>query len=488
MELGQNEETILVAERLRARTFLDSLYQSGLDPEQLQLNEAGITPSEDVTIPVVDAAALDQAVKEAQASLLPNEAALEYMVTDDGIYLWIVISERTFGPEFILYNRKHLLRDVVALRRAIEPQTKEVNGEPKIIFSNPSELLGRFYELLIQPALSQLSKGVDTLIVIPSGPLWYVPFSALVMTDQPDIEFGSTGVGGTKQYRQRYLIDKYTLAFLPSLASLPILMEERAPSTAMYLALANPTLSEKQQEEVGSHYQFSVLETACQSFSECLGKGREEVYVQGDALEERAYNEAAGHEVLVYACHGIFNPSVPLDSRLLLAPSKENEQETTDRRLADGDYYAFEVILTDHKGVDLVILAACETLLPTLREVQGALGMTLGARSDEKLNAQQLELIVAGDEVVGLSRAFLSSGARSVLGTLWQANPTAIDELLVALCEAHKEVGSWAAALRQAQLAILNESDPLFTLTYQTRLAGAHPWFWAPYQLIGRWR
>jgi len=114
--------------------------------------------------------------------------------------------------------------------------------------------------------------------------------------------------------------------------------------------------------------------------------------------------------------------------------------------------------------------------------------MTLGARSDEKLNMGQLELIVAGDEVVGLSRAFLSSGAQSVLGTLWQANPTAIDELLVALCEAHKEVGSWAAALRQAQLAILNESDPLFTLTYQTRLAGAHPWFWAPYQLIGRWR
>jgi CHAT domain-containing protein len=190
----------------------------------------------------------------------------------------------------------------------------------------------------------------------------------------------------------------------------------------------------------------------------------------------------------VYACHGIFNPSVPLDSRLLLAPSKENEQETTDRRLADGDYYAFEVILTDHKGVDLVILAACETLLPTLREVQGALGMTLGARSDEKLNAQQLELIVAGDEVVGLSRAFLSSGARSVLGTLWQANPTAIDELLVALCEAHKEVGSWAAALRQAQVAILQKSDPLFTLTYQTGLAGAHPWFWAPYQLIGNWR
>lgn len=105
------------------------------------------------------------------------------------------------------------------------------------------------------------------------------------------------------------------------------------------------------------------------------------------------------------------HPSVPLDSRLLLAPSQE-ELETTGRRLPDGNYYASEVIITNHEGVDLVILAACETLLPTLREVQGALGMTLGPESDEKLNIGQLELIVAGDEVVGLSRAFLSSGAQ----------------------------------------------------------------------------
>jgi tetratricopeptide (TPR) repeat protein/CHAT domain-containing protein len=497
LELGRNEETVFVAERLRARTFLDTLYQSGLAPEQLQLNEAGIVASDNVTVPVVDAKALELAVAEAQGSLLPNEAAIEYMVTDDGIYLWILTSEGTLGPEFIPYEREQLLRDVVVLRRAIEPQVKEVDGQPEVIFSDPSEPLERFYELLIQqPVLSQLADVVNTLIVIPSGPLWYVPFSALVMTDRPDVEFGSASVSGsTKQYRQRYLVDDYTLAFLPSLASLPMLMEERAPSTAMYLALANPTLSEEQKKEVGSHYQFSVLETACLAFAKCIVKGEEdvrvqkaEVYVKGDALEERAYNEAAGNEVLVYACHGIFNPRVPLDSRLLLAPNQKEEQETTDRRLADGDYYAYEVILTDHEGVDLVILAACETLLPTLRGVKGALGMTLGQESDEKLNIGQLELIVAGDEVVGLSRAFLSSGAQSVLGTLWQANPTAINELLVAMCKAHKKAGSWAMALKEAQCEILAESDPVFTLTYQTGLDGAHPWFWGAYQLIGRWR
>jgi len=491
LELGKNPETLLVAERLRARTFLDTLYQSGLAPEQLQLNEAGIDRTSGDVLPVMDYDLLKLAVEEAQSSLLPNEAVLEYMVRDDGIYVWILTAEETLGPEFIPYNREQLMRDVVALRQAIEPQTEVVNDQTEIIFSDPSARLGAFYELLIQPVLSELEGDVDTLIIIPSGPLWYVPFSALMMTDQPNIEFGP---GGAQQFRQCYLLDKYTLAFLPSLASLPMLMEERAPSTAMYLALANPTLSESQQEEVGSRYQFPVLETTCLAFAECMSSidlsvQEQVVYVQKQALESRAHNEASGHEVLIYACHGVFNPSVPLDSRLLLAPSLEADDESIDRRLSDGNYYAFEVILTDHTGVDLVILAACETLLPTLREVQGALGMTLGPESDEKLNAQQLELIVAGDEVVGLSRAFLSSGAGSVLGTLWQANPTAINELLVAMCDAYSaEAGSWAAALREAQYSILEESISTFTLTYQTGLAGAHPWFWGAYQLVGRWR
>ena len=495
LELGRDEETILVAERLRARTFLDALYQSGLTPEQLQLNEAGIDRTSGTVLPVMDFEALKLAVEEAQSSLLTNEAVLEYMVGDDGIYLWVLTSERILGPELIPYEREQLLRDVVTLRRAVEPRTEVTNGQPAIIFSDPSEPLGLFYEVLIQPVLSQLADEVDTLIVIPSGPLWYVPFSALVMTDRPQVEFGSPGMSGAEQYRPRYLIDEYTLAFLPSLASLPMLMEERAPSTAMYLALANPTLSESQQEEVSSRYQFPVLETTCLAFAECISSRslsvqEQVVHVQGEALESRAHTEAAGHEVLVYACHGLFNPGMPLDSRLLLAPSLVEEDETPSGYLrADGNYYASEVILTDHTGVDLVILAACETLLPALTNMQGALGMTMGPESDEDLNEEQLELIVAGDEVVGLSRAFLSSGAQSVLGTLWQANPTAINELLGAMCAAHSAGdGSWANALREAQRAILAESLSTFTLTYETGLAGAHPWFWGAFQLIGGWR
>jgi CHAT domain-containing protein len=104
------------------------------------------------------------------------------------------------------------------------------------------------------------------------------------------------------------------------------------------------------------------------------------------------------------------------------------------------------------------------------------LGLTLGPESDEKLTLQQLELIVAGDEVVGLSRSFLSSGARSVLGTLWQASATAVARLLVSLGEHHQVGMTWGRALCEAQRQLLDD-EPFDSV-----------WFWAPYQLIGMWR
>jgi len=428
----------------------------------------------------MDSEALEAAVVEAQELLLPTEAALEYMVGDDGIYLWVLTGDQTVGPDFISYEREQLMRDVIALRQEIEPQTRDVDGESELFFADPTEALEGFYEVLVQPALEQLPETIDTLILIPSGPLWYVPFAALIMTDQPEIVVQRVGMYSQESHRPTYLIDQYTLVFLPSLASLPMLMEQEVVSTGSYLALANPILSEEQQTALdtdGTDYLHSTLERACRTFATYVGGDEGDVHVQAEAQEELAITSSTGQRVLMYACHGDFNPSVPLDSRLLLSPSEGDDAESlASEYLLDGDYHASEVLLTDHTGVDLVVLAACETLLPTLREVEGVLGLTLGPGADDELNLQQLELIVAGDEVVGLSRAFLSSGAKSVLGTLWQASPTAIEHLLVSLGEGSQDGLSWARALRQAQREVIANQN------YD------NVWFWAPYQLIGRWR
>jgi len=297
----------------------------------------------------------------------------------------------------------------------------------------------------------------------------------------------TTGPGAT---RHPYLVEQYTIAYLPSLASLSSLTEGEAQATegVQLLALADPELSPDQLRagegskcgEEKPLARYEQLVAACQDFADLLvGKEQEEqcVYAGKEAQEVRAH-EDTGRQVVVYAAHGQFNPYVPLQSKLLLAPGGEAANLQTDSRKPDGNYHAWEALLTDYRGTKLVVLAACETLLPHLRDMQGTMAVLANQECDQvEVTPQQLEQIVVGDEVVGLARAFLSSGAEAVLGTLWLANPTAIGELLTSMAEYHKNEGyTWAQALTKAQRELITNN------TFKS------PWLWAPYQLIGRWR
>jgi CHAT domain-containing protein len=370
-----------------------------------------------------------------------------------------VITKNGIGdPVFIEYPREQLMNDVIRLRKSLESDTPDQ--------ITVTEFLSSFYDKLLKESLSKLPDGVDTLILIPSGPLWYVPFSALKTINQ---ETGTTS----------YLIEHYTIAYLPSLASLSSLAEgeTQSPSTP-FMALANPTLSTEQIKELGTtKYQYAQLEDTAEAIRQRLAGQEKDVYVRGQAQEPKAYQEIPVHTVEFYGCHGAFNPKVPLQSKLFLGPGESGASSPDDERNPDGNYHAWEALLTDHRGTELVILGACESLLPAFHNMQNMLG-TLSSQTSSQvvLTEQQLKQIVVGDEVVGLARAFLSSGAEAVLGTLWQANPTAIEKLLVAMCEYHNQSYTWAQALTEAQRELITNN------TFKS------PWLWAPYQLIGRWR
>ena len=64
-----------------------------------------------------------------------------------------------------------------------------------------------------------------------------------------------------------------------------------------------------------------------------------------------------------------------------------------------------------------------------------------------------------------------SLGAEAVLGTLWQANPDTIVELLTSMADYHKEGDTHVQVLTKAQRELIE--DDVFK----------SPWFWVPYQL-----
>ncbi len=106
---------------------------------------------------------------------------------------------------------------------------------------------------------------------------------------------------------------------------------------------------------------------------------------------------------------------------------------------------------------DLVVLSACET----------ALGREL-----------------AGEGLLGLTRAFQLAGARAVLASLW---PVADDSTAELMRRFHANLRAGMAkeeALRHAQLDFIRGAagDPP---AGAARAGLAHPFFWAAFQLYG---
>ena len=109
-------------------------------------------------------------------------------------------------------------------------------------------------------------------------------------------------------------------------------------------------------------------------------------------------------------------------------------------------------------------------------------------RTGSLKRSQPIELLVLsacntaqGDDeaILGLAGVAVRAGARSTIATLWGANDEATANLMGKFYQnlaADTQI-SKARALRQAQLELLVEEDSLYR----------HPYYWAPFVLIGNW-
>ncbi|HYL81516.1 MAG TPA: CHAT domain-containing protein, partial [Candidatus Acidoferrum sp.] len=154
------------------------------------------------------------------------------------------------------------------------------------------------------------------------------------------------------------------------------------------------------------------------------------------ATKATSREEIRRHSVLHFATHAEFDEADPLGSSLLLASTGGEESRLEVQEIFGLDLHA-----------SLVVLSACETALGKLTR---------------------------GDELTGLTRAFIYAGAPSVITTLWQVNDRASYELMREFYRILKTGEEKAEALRHAQLAIMDKYP--------------RPYYWAAYQLTGEAR
>ena len=78
-----------------------------------------------------------------------------------------------------------------------------------------------------------------------------------------------------------------------------------------------------------------------------------------------------------------------------------------------------------------------------------------------------------GDELTGFSRAFIYAGTPCVCVSLWDVSDKATSDLMEKFYFYLKEGRSKSQSLKLAELDMINKYD--------------HPFFWAPFVLIGDW-
>lgn len=319
----------------------------------------------------------------------------------------------------------------------------------------------RLYDWLIRPVADELARRqVHTLVTIPDGALRLIPFAALNdgkvhLIEQLSI---ATAPGMTLAADRKAGDARGFSALLAGLAE-PGPVVEKLPAT-----FSNGPPGEAAPAPVRGMRTRSVRPG--------------DDAVRGDATRANRY--AALREM--YALPGVRDEVQMLAGQLAnvaLVDSQFTLQEFG-RNVGDGSHRIVHIASHGFFGG-----TAEESFIMTYDEI-----LTIGGLQDllqrDAAKSLPIELLTLsacqtaeGDDrsPLGISGAALKARARSALGTLWPVSDDAARDIMPKFYRGMVQEGrSKAQALRQAQTDIL--TDPRY----------AHPFFWAPFVLVGDWQ
>ena len=379
--------------------------------------------------------------EEIDFSFLSNfTSSIVYQALANGsLHVWVVGTGTTRGS--IQYRRTEVDRSIFGYLKALVNEAyKEigvrsgVNCEDRSLYalrdnitsedhdnsdtksSQSSSIregpLRALYDIVIKP-IADLVQG-NEVIIVPDGPLWSVPYAAL-----EDLE-------------SKHLCESFTVRLIPSLTSLKLIANcpKEHHSRKGALLVGDPWV-----EEEGKRLQ--QLEYAKEEV-DMIGKILKVAPLTGkDATKANVLKQISSVQLVHIAAHGCAETGeivlTPDPERTSVIPKKEDYMLT----MAD--------VLSVPLRARLVVLSC-------------------GCSGRGKIKAEG---------VVGIARAFMGAGARSVLVTLWAIEDEATLEFMKKFYYHLNEGKSASESLDQAR-KYLRESDT-FNKVKQ----------WAPFVLIG---
>lgn len=380
-------------------------------------------------------------LRDTLRELGPGVVALRAFLTDDAYYVILITSE-VVVPKIVAIKRAEVERQISDLLERVT--------SPKL---DAQQSAARLYQTIVGPVAKELRDArAHTLMWSLDGILRYIPLAAL-------------------HDGKHYLVEDYRIAiFTPASQS-----RLERPSKATWRGLGlGYTKGPDPLPNAAAEVRAVVRDVADQGSLAGLLEGK---ILLDEAFTKEAMLAALEREgpfsVVHVASHFKFRPGG--DSESFLVTGGPIKRFT----LAD-----MKVAPHLFRGVELVTLSACDT-----------------ARGEVEADGREIESLAVLTQ---------QQGAASVLATLWPVADISTAKLMrtfYALRIQNPGI-SKAEALRQAQISLLSGTTPsnlsvdagstvsatansLGSREGQSAVADTryvHPYFWAPFVLIGNWR
>jgi CHAT domain-containing protein/Tfp pilus assembly protein PilF len=377
VERGRAHQALMVADRSRARLLREKL-------------------GTETALPDVTAERVRSIARALDAVLL------FYWTAPERSFLWAVTPQQV---------DHHTLPGENEIRKHVEAHQGLILRSRDLLTETPAEAEW-LYRNLVAPAEASISEG-SRVIVIPDGPLHLINLETLVVPSP----------------KRHYWIDDVTVASAPSLSLLAGANVSRPQRATDGILIVGDVVSPNDEFPRLAH-----AATEVERIAEQFPPPERKVYSGADA-DPSVYRAAdpGRFSFIHFAAHAKANPTIPLDSAVILSAKNEAYK-----------LYARD-ILDIPLQADLVTLSACRSA---------------GSRT------------FAGEGLVGLAWAFLSAGAGNVAAGLWNVEDASTSKLMAELYRGLKQGLRPGEALRAAKLYLL-----------RSETAQRKPFYWAPFIL-----
>lgn len=378
--------------------------------------------------------------------LKPDEMMLIYSIGEENSHIFLIGRKR-----FSFYRieaDKDEIKENVQNFLYFNTSSIPVQIRGRIIFSGVERLYGsiNLYNILFPKALQEDIKDTQTLYIIPSGPLYALPFEAL------------------RDNNDRYLVEDYAIAYLSSASLLGLLRNVRSSREAArqypLLAFANPNYSEKLEAEYNSGVYRNYIQNRFASLPEteievrtikkilnAPGKSNplqlKENASVSNLFRMNYHKLLKNYRYIIFACHGILPGEIDDINQPALILSDPDPETGENGFLTMSDIFELEF------NAEIISLSACNTGLGTEQR---------------------------GEGIIGMSRAFMYAGTDALKVSLWPVETMSAKEINISFYRYLNEGRSKAEALRSVKISMIRGK-------YGSKWT--KPFYWAPLILIG---